>query len=220
MAVTHTPYQHLSNQGKLRRLRKLAVLGLTHYDIKNPTLTYHGFETNLFYLVTAETGEHFMLRLASPGWRALEDLQSEAIWLNAINQETTIPVPNVMPTRSGENVLSLSVPEVPDIWHMTLMRWIPGRLLGHYLNINNLEKMGRLFADLHHFSANWVPPAEFSKHRFEHWLSRGEEDLLSKLLTTRNANTTSSSNAALPNRETDVLERMMIHVESAYTAID
>jgi len=216
--VTETiaPYHHLSNLGKLRRLRDLASLGLTHYDIKNPSVTYHGFETNLFYRVTAETGERFMLRLASPRWRTLEDLQSEAMWLNAINHETTIPVPSVMPTRSGENILSLSVPEVPDIWHMTLMRWIPGRLLGHYLNINNLEKMGRLFADLHHFSANWVPPAEFSKRRFEHWLSRGEEDLLTDLIETDKR----TPNARLPKVQIQVLERIMLHVESAYQTID
>lgn len=38
--------------------------------------------------------------------------------------------------------------DIPTIWNVTLMRWIPGRLLGRYLATQNLENMGRLFADL------------------------------------------------------------------------
>jgi hypothetical protein len=45
-------YENLTNSGKLRRLRELAILGLSHYDLQDPQLTYHGFETNLLYRVT------------------------------------------------------------------------------------------------------------------------------------------------------------------------
>ena len=108
------PYSQLTNQGKLRRLRHYAVVGLSHYDLKGPILAYHGFETNLHYRVTSAAGEKFMLRLAYPGWRTLTDLQSEALWLRALHQDTHIPVPDDIPTRSGELVLSISAPDIPD----------------------------------------------------------------------------------------------------------
>lgn len=60
------------------------------------------------------------------------------------------------------------------------MACVPGRLLGYYLTPHNVEKMGRLFAEFHHHGAAWIPPAGFMTGRFEHWLSRGEENLITE----------------------------------------
>jgi Ser/Thr protein kinase RdoA (MazF antagonist) len=113
-------------------------------------------------------------------------------------------------------VLPMRLPGVPDIWNTTLMSWVPGRLLGHYLSERNLEKMGALFAELHQHAASWHPPTGFTTRRFEHWLSRGEENLI-----IGNAQPAQSDGmAALPSRARDLLERLHLHVESAYAAID
>ena len=205
------PHSDLSLRGKLRRLRDVAIEALTHYELRSPEIAYHGFETNLLYRVTAAAGEQFMLRLASPGWRTFDDLRSEALWLEALGRDTAVAAPRVMPTRSGELVLPVSLPGVPDIWNATLMSWVPGRLLGSYLTERNLENMGTLFAELHHHGAAWVPPTGFTIRRFEHWLSRGEPNLI---VDGR------PSAAALSARARELLERMHQHVESAYAAID
>jgi Ser/Thr protein kinase RdoA (MazF antagonist) len=205
------PYSDLSHTGKLRRLRGLAVTALAQYDLANPEIAYFGFDTNLLYQVTATSGERFMLRLAAPGWRTFDDLRSEAMWLDALRRETTIPVPRVVPAKSGEYVLPISRPDVPKTWNATLMSWIPGRLLGHSLTERNLEKMGALFAELHQHGAAWHPPAGFTTRRFEHWLSRDEENVIVSA---------GASLDALPAHSRDLLERMHRHVESAYAAID
>lgn len=191
------------------RLRDLAVAAVADYDLQNPKLAYHAFETNLLYRVTATSGERFMLRLAAPGWRTFEDLRSEALWLNALGRDTAVPAPRITPARSGEYVLPIHLPGSPKIWNATLMSWVPGRLLGHYLTVRNLEKMGGLFAEIHHHGASWVPPAGFTTRRFEHWLSRGEENLIVE-----------GGAVTLPSRSRDLLNRMHRHVESAYAAID
>jgi len=209
------PYTDLSIAGKLRRLRDLAVDTLDHYDLEGPEIVYHGFSTNLLYRVTAASGERFMLRLAAPGWRTFEDLQSEALWLTALGRETAVSVPRIVPARSGEYVLPMRAPDVPKTWHATLMSWVPGRLLGHYLTEPNLELMGELFAELHHHGAAWTPPAGFTTRRFEHWLSRGEENLI-----VAGAAPLPDNVAALPSGARAVLERVHRHVESAYAAID
>ena len=209
------PFQTLTNHGKLRRLRQLAQVGLSHYDLEDPQLSYHGFETNLLYRVTTAQDECFMLRLAYPGWRTLTDLQSEALWVNALSRDTTVPVPEILPTRSGELVLDIAVPYVPDRWYMTLMRWLPGRLLGHYLTEENLSRMGQLFAQLHFHGKTWDPPKNFTQRRFEHWLSRGEPDLISgQGVSPGNLSVTLSP----PQQNWNM--RMIEHVEAAYQALD
>jgi Ser/Thr protein kinase RdoA (MazF antagonist) len=214
------PYRDLSFAGKIRRLRSLAVAALAHYELKSPEITYHTFATNLLYRVTTASGERFMLRLAVPGWRTLEDLQAEALWLEALGRETSISGPRVLPARSGAYVLPMRQPGVPDIWNVTLMSWVPGRLLTHYLTERNLEKMGALFAALHHHGASWTPPDGFTTRRFEHWLSRGEENLIVDDGAPAGGTRRPGSAVHLPGAHRDLLERMHQHVESAYAAID
>ena len=74
------PYVDLSNAGKLRRLRTLAAAALAQYDLRDPVLTYHTYATNLLYRVTTPSGERYMLRLASPGWR------TGAAWDSILNR--------------------------------------------------------------------------------------------------------------------------------------
>ena len=207
------PYADLSLAGKLRRLHRLAVDALSRYDLRGPVLAYHGFATNLLYRVTTGSGERFILRLAAPGWRALEDLQSEAMWLSALARDTTIPVPRVVPSASGELVVPLGRPGVVKTWNATLMSWLPGRLLGHYLTERNLEKMGALFAELHCHGGAWTPPAGFTTRRFEHWLSRDEPNLIVRGGPAGGA-------ASLPADYQDLLLRLQDHVEQAYAQID
>jgi Ser/Thr protein kinase RdoA (MazF antagonist) len=204
-------YSDLSNTGKLKRLRGLAVAALTQYDLAVSQVAYFCFNTNLHYQVTTTSGERLMLRLAAPGWRTFDDLRSEAMWLDALRRETAIPVPRIIPARSGEYVLPIRLPDIPKTWNAMLMSWVPGKLLGHSLTARNLEKMGALFAELHQHGAAWQPPAGFTTRRFEHWLSRGEENMIVG---------DGQSVNALPAPARDLLERIHQHVESAYAAID
>ena len=209
------PFQTLTNRGKLRRLQQMAQVGLSHYDLEDPQLFYYGFETNLLFVVKTARGERFMLRLAYPGWRTLTDLQSEALWVNALSRDTDIPVPEIVPTRSGDLVLDIASPAVPDRWYMTLMGWLPGRLLGHYLTTDNLVRMGRLFAQLHIHGATWQPPANFTQRRFEHWLSRGEPDLISGQGASHVVRM-----FELSQIQKNWIQSMIEQVEAAYQAID
>jgi len=214
------PYNDLSKAGKLRRLHALAVAALAHYELDTPELVYHAFDTNLLYRVTTRPGERFMLRLAVPGWRTFEDLRSEAMWLRALERDTGVRAPRVMPARSGEHVVPVSMPGVPDVWHAMLMSWVPGRLLGRYLTERNVAKMGALFAEMHAHGASWRPPAGFTTRRFEHWLSRGEQNVIIDGAQPVGAAAEVAGVANLPPGARDVLHRIHEHIESAYAAID
>jgi Ser/Thr protein kinase RdoA (MazF antagonist) len=207
------PYDELTHLGRLHRLHNLATLALENYDLNLPQPRYFGWYTNLLFRVTTASGELFMLRLASPGWRTYDDLCSEAVWLEALARDTQIPVPRILPTHSGEYVQAMCIPGSPRVWNVSLMRWVPGRSLKHYLNQPNLEKMGALFAALHLHGKSWTPPAGFTTRRFEHWLSRGEPNLLIQ-------EHASPTLEGLPGEWRGLLERLHQHVEQAYAQAD
>lgn len=177
-SYTAQEFATLSRIGKVRRVGRLAAAAMRAYEIDVHSLRVHAFATNLLYSVRAETGERFMLRMANPGWRTLEDLRAEAAWLDALHQDTEIGAPVIVRAASGEQVLPMRGPGVPDTWYAMLMTWVDGKLLAHHLTGANLERMGDLFARLHLHGKSWQPPADFSTRRFEAFLSRGEPDVL------------------------------------------
>ncbi len=171
-------FTSLTRLGKTRRVSKLALAALRAYDIRVRSARVHSFATNLLYRVRSDDGGRFVLRMAYPGWRTLEDLLAEAAWLDALHEDTDIGAPVVIRSASGEAVLPMSGSGVPDTWHATLMTWVDGRLLGHYLTGANLARMGELSARLHRHGKAWQPPRGFSTKRFEAFLSRGEPDAI------------------------------------------
>jgi len=202
------PFHELSRAGQLRRLHAVAAETITQYDLDDPTLAYHGFDTNLLYRVTTRSGARYMLRCAVPGWRSYENLASEAMWLEALDRDTDIPVPVIVQSKSGKRVLQVSDPRIDGTWNTSLMRWVPGRDLGHYLTAANLRLMGELFAKLHEHGASWKPPKGFSDHRFENWLSRGEPNLVADLPR------------SIPKRSRDIVDRMDRIASDAYRSMD
>ncbi len=203
-------FKELSFAGKLRRLHGLARAALAQYDLEDPQMEYFAFETNLLYKVKARSGEQFMLRMASPGWRTFEDLRAEALWLEALRRDTSIPAPRIVAARSGEYVLKMESQDVARTWNASLMSWVPGRLLGKSLTETNIEKMGKLFADLHAHGKAWKPPEGFTTRRFEHWLSRGEENLI----------VGEAGAQRLPGPLSELIERTHQRVETAYASLD
>ena len=180
----------------------MAEAVLARYELDEPRLSYLAWETNLLYSVTERGGRRLVLRLASPGWRTLCDLRSEALWLEALVRDTDVPAPRIVSNRSGQMVTSERDPSDGERWNASLMTWVPGRCLGGYLTESNVSKMGALFATLHAHGRRWARPAGFTTRRFDHWLSRGEP------------------NRIFEERSDPLLFRMDRAVRDAYAGVD
>lgn len=205
-----TPYEQLTAAGKLRRLHALAEAAIAHYGLDEPRLQFHAAKTNAHYRVTTRQGQRLILRVGRPGWRTLNDLESEAMWLDALARDTDIGAPEIIRTRDGKPTLELELAGGGGVRQVTLMTRVPGRGLGRYLSAPNLERMGALFATLHHHGKEWTPPVGFTDRRFEHWLSRGEANtLLSEAALDR-----------LTTPQRGLVLRLHDHVETAYRRID
>jgi Ser/Thr protein kinase RdoA (MazF antagonist) len=171
-------YDSLSNSIKRKRIGRLASQAAGLYPIDAAITRLHCFATNPLYTVRCADGTRYILRMAYPGWRTLEDLYAEAAWLEALDRDTDIGAPRIIRAKNGETVLPMKNPEVPYTWNATLMTWVDGRLLAHYLTSPNLEKFGELFARLHIHGKTWTPPEGFTRRRFEHYISRDEPNVL------------------------------------------
>ena len=136
---TARDFASLTRIGKIRRIGQLAAAALSEYDIRAHSQRIHSFATNLLYRVQSDAGERFVLRMAYPGWRTLEDLCAEAAWLDALHADTDIGAPLVIHSSNGDSVLPMSGLGVPDTWYATLMTWVDGRLLAHQLTCANNE---------------------------------------------------------------------------------
>ncbi len=204
------PLDQLTANGRLRRMATLAHAALAQYPITVERCELFARDTNLIYRVRASDGQHYALRLASPGWRIPEDLQAEAMWLEALAAQTDIPAPRIIRSKQDERMIAISNDGVPTPHQATLTTWLPGTLLGKQLTESNLEKMGDLFARLHIHGKQWQPPAGFTTRRFERMLSRGEPDIL-----------LDEAHQFIYNAHTlEILRDTRQRVDTAYTALD
>lgn len=204
------PLDQLTANGRLRRMATLAHAALAQYPIAVERCELFARDTNLIYRVRASDGQHYALRLASPGWRTVEDLQAEALWLEALAAQTDIPAPRIMRSKQDERMITISSAGVPTPHQATLTTWLPGTLLGKQLTENNLEKMGDLFARLHIHGKQWQPPAGFTTRRFDRMLSRGEPDILLD----------EARQAIYTPRTRERLRETRQRVDAAYAALD
>lgn len=114
-------------------------------------------ETNL--LLTAESGERWVLKLANPAFGAdVLDLQNAALrHLAAADTGLAAPVP--VPCVNGSDLVEITLAGVPH--HLRLLTFVPGRLLADatYAGDKALEQFGALSARLAAALADFDHPA-------------------------------------------------------------
>jgi Ser/Thr protein kinase RdoA (MazF antagonist) len=205
------PFEDLTRRGKARRLRKLALNALAQYDVAVADVRLLGMYTNFLYRVRTVAGNGrgalFVLRVCTPGWRTLNDIQSEATWLQALDRDTDIGAPVPVPARSGAFAIQATAEGVPGGRHCLLTSWLPGPLLATSLTEANLSEMGLLFARLHAHGASFVPPEGFTERRMDKEYARGEDDVLF------------ACDEGFTPRTRDVLDRAWAAVDEAFARL-
>ncbi len=172
------PFERLTQQGKARRLRRLAIAALDRYELNVANVRLIGIHTNTLFRVGAVGAESYVVRVCEPGWRTATDLRSEVMWLQDLSDNTNIGAPVPELTQNGEPFVQVSAEGVPEPRRCVVMSWIPGAPMGDQLTEENLYKMGALFARLHAHSGGFSPPPGFTQRKMDRVLARGEEDVL------------------------------------------
>ncbi|HEX2914650.1 MAG TPA: phosphotransferase [Chloroflexia bacterium] len=113
---------------------------------------------NTVYRIEMPGGVSYILRLNRPGRRNREEIENEIAWLQALLQDTSLTVPRPLPARTGDYLVTLSLPEWEKPRYAVLFEWLPGRHCTQGLQPLTVRKMGRAMATLHEHSLGWRPP--------------------------------------------------------------
>jgi Ser/Thr protein kinase RdoA (MazF antagonist) len=124
------------------------------------TLLGVGF-TNATFRVEAPDGR-CVLRVQA-GARRAEEVRSEMQWLAALRRDTSLSVPEPVPTRDGELLTVATVEGVPEPRICALFRWVPGRFLPKGLRPVHLERVGAFTARLHEHALGFAVPPGFKR---------------------------------------------------------
>jgi Ser/Thr protein kinase RdoA (MazF antagonist) len=158
------PLEHLTQRGKVQRLRRVARAALAEYDLDDAHLTFLSDRGNVSFRVDAPRQEaRFLLRVYSPEKFSTAAVWSELEWLRALSEDTGLVVPAPVPNRSGALVTEATVDGVPGARACALMRWVEGRSLGFRVTPVQAGRIGGLLARLHRHAENWPQPAGFER---------------------------------------------------------
>ncbi len=172
------PYADLSRQGRVRRMRQLARVALEAYGIGEAPFTLIRQAGNTLFQVRAPglrpcstrglfEPHKYLLRVHEPGYQSPDALELELAWLAAMRREAGLPVPEPVPALDGRLLVSAAVPGIPQGRYCSLLCWVQGRSVVHAVRSQHYRAQGRLMAQLHNFSARWVPPPGLTKRRFD-----------------------------------------------------
>ena len=161
------PYSQLTVAGQARRLRRLALNALVHYDLPVQRLRLVTNDFNGIFRVDAG-GQKYILRVTLPeGGHNLDSVQAETAWLSALSRDTGLSVPRPLAARSGEYVVTAQAEGVPEPRMCILFTWVPGSDLADHLTDENLSKLGVLSAQLHAHAEHFDLPQELRIFRFD-----------------------------------------------------
>jgi len=155
-------FDQLAHLGRGRRLRPhVAKLLLDRFELRATQIQQVAESINVVFRVHVAGGERYVIRLTPPThFHDLADVRSEVLWLRALADEG-IGVPVPVAARTGDFVVSVSWPEIPGTWHCVLFEWIQGANLADRWTERNIERFGRLVAQLHVSGRRFEPPEGF-----------------------------------------------------------
>ncbi|NEO86274.1 MAG: phosphotransferase [Spirulina sp. SIO3F2] len=176
--TSHIEFNQLTTQEQAQRLGELAKIALAQYGLKQARLQLvrHGDNT-VFKVVTSDLPlaqsnqnsyqpNHFCLRIHRANYLSPEAIASELLWLRSLSQNTSLAIPEPIPTTTGELCTTVQHPDVPEARTCSLTRWLVGE--SPRFNPSSLEAIGRLLGQLHHYAQQWQPPPHFTRPQW-HW---------------------------------------------------
>ena len=157
------PYYELTYRGRALRLRRMAFAALASYDLQVGRVRLLSNDLNGIFRVDTTAGEKYVLRVCLPGTagHTLEEIRSEMMWLEALNNDANLNTPRPVTTRDGRYVTTVEVDGVPEPRHCVVFTWAPGKDLADRLSPNNVFMMGELAAGIHSQAESFEPPEGF-----------------------------------------------------------
>lgn len=147
-------------------------------DAKDIELVSHS-ENVTFRVAVRDVETHYVLRLHRPGYCSIEELESERLWVSAL-EETGVSVQDSLETYQGGHYALVDIPGEREPRYAGMLTWHEGMPLHDFLESSSdgperkrmFRRLGEIAAAMHNQSARWQAPSGFTRRRL------GLEDLL------------------------------------------
>ena len=154
----------------------IAQHALAQYDITVVSVSPVGQSGAAVFKIKDHCGLLYSLRVHKSKistlekmWTSLDVLDSELVWLNALNRDTSLILPVPKRNKQGSYVT-----QVYDT-NCTMLRWVEGEQKQRFSSEQELKSTAEMTAVLHHHASKWQPPLSFvrptvNRERIQHAL--------------------------------------------------
>ncbi|MUT67434.1 phosphotransferase enzyme family protein [Paenibacillus sp. NEAU-GSW1] len=157
----------------------LAQHALAQYDINVVSVSPIAQSGAAVFKIEDDQGSLYSLRVhesiistLEKMWTSPDVLDSELVWLAALNRDTdlTLPVPQL--NRQGSYVT-----QVGDM-NCTMLSWVEGEQKPFFTNEQEMKSTAEMTAALHQHASKWEPPSSFIRPTINRARIRSALDLL------------------------------------------
>ena len=158
----------------LDKVRSLVEQALRRWDLELTSVTPIKVRENAVFRALLAGGQQVVVRVHRYGYHSDAALRSEFTWMRALGA-SGIGVPEVIPSRGGQDFEIVEAPGVEGARQVDVFRWIEGHQLGSVETsvsgdaatiADQYLRIGTLMARMHNQAAAWQPPAGFVRHEW------------------------------------------------------
>ncbi|HWF75478.1 MAG TPA: phosphotransferase [Solirubrobacteraceae bacterium] len=135
------------------------------------TVTLCNVSENHTYRVEDGAGERsYALRVHRPGYRSLEEIRSELVWMDALGADGVVRPPRALAAADGSRVVSVSTAGLAPR-HVVVFEWLDGvapDLDAGEAATRQFEILGATSARMHGHVGVWDHPADFRRPRWDY----------------------------------------------------
>ncbi len=154
-----------------------------HWGLGEVTVTLVATRENHVFRVESDKGE-FALRLHRQGYRSVDEIRSELMWMNMLKSHNT-PVPQSISTLDGDSI------QVVDDVVVDMLSWVEGKSLSQLTpTVQMYQQTGVLLARMHELADAWPLPDSFERPT---WNLVGDTPLWGKFWQNPHLTTTQQS---------------------------
>ena len=160
-------YSELTPIGKKRRLKKLAIEALSHYNLSIKTLEFLAEETNIFYKVIDTDDNKYVLKIFQEESSTIEDNLAEVFLINEISGKTDITIPAIIYSKSDEAITTIETECFDTLKRTALYKWVDGTEVDGHENDAIFFAMGQLMAKLHLATKDTIIPDDIHPKKWD-----------------------------------------------------
>lgn len=150
----------------------IAQAALDQYNIAQGQRQFLGHSGSVTFCVETQKGK-FLLRIhqAISGqgdvWQRPEVIESELLWLAALQLDTDLVVQKPIKNLQDSWVTQVSVDETTEVFYCSLLHWIDGNILESHRTPQQAYQLGLLMAQLHQHTNQWQLPQNFVRPAYD-----------------------------------------------------